>query len=57
MLVHRLALSFLLLAPLVAGHTQVIGARGINDGVSFAHNEKLFGQFRSHLTHVSSLYL
>jgi hypothetical protein len=39
MLAHRLALSFLLAAPSVAGHTQVIGATGISSGVSFARNE------------------
>jgi hypothetical protein len=49
MLVHRLALSFLLAAPLVAGHTQVIGATGISTGVSFARNENYLGSSRVNL--------
>jgi hypothetical protein len=49
MLAHRLALSFLLAAPLVTGHTQVIGATGISTGVSFARNENYLGSSRVNL--------
>jgi hypothetical protein len=48
----------LLFAPsLVAGHTQVVGARGISNGVSLSHNGERFGKFKRGLTHVSSFYL
>jgi len=36
----------LLFAPLVAGHTQVIGARGISSEVSFEYNENVSGSSR-----------
>ena len=55
---HLALLSFLLLAPLVAGHTQIVGARGISTGVSFEYNENDSGSSRVVflLMHRPSLY-